>query len=312
MIIIGSIGLILSIIGVIFWIKAKQLKTKLATIAIEEIDDNVKKARQAADAETDKWNTILENTKQLCSLEEKNQQLLIKHGKELADAEIEQYKIVQMSSIDLACAQKKQDLDKQLELKTQDINEQINNLLAQQQLIVTELNDYEMKRVAVNEAILREKEIQEQEKFYKIDIPENDRNDILILRDIEPKLRNKEAFNKLIYDVFIKRPSQEMIKRITKNQKICGIYKITYIKTGECYVGRSVDIGNRWKQHIMSSLNIGTIAHSTFHNFLADKGLHMFTFEILEEVEKEKCSEREKYWIHFYNADQQLNSNIGG
>jgi len=93
------------------------------------------------------------------------------------------------------------------------------------------------------------------------------------LRSIEPQLTNREVLNKLIYEVFIKRPLMEMEKRVLQGRKIGGIYKITYIKTGESYIGRSVDIGNRWKEHCLSSLNIGTIAHSTFHNVLADKGL---------------------------------------
>ena len=67
----------------------------------------------------------------------------------------------------------------------------------------------------------------------------------VILKDIEKKIHNREAINKLIYEVFIKRPSQEMIKRVVQKDKVCGIYKITYIKTGESYIGRSKDIRNR-------------------------------------------------------------------
>lgn len=188
----------------------------------------------------------------------------------------------------------------------------INNLLENKQTLISEIEDYEQKRKAINEAVLREKEIQEKEDFYKIKISESDLDDILILKDIEKKIHNREAINKLIYAVFIKRPSQEMIKRVVQKDKVCGIYKITYIKTGESYIGRSKDIRNRWKQHILSSLNIGSIAHTTFHNFLSEKGLQNFTFEILEEVAPEKLSEREKYWISFYETNKQLNSNIGG
>ena len=63
-----------------------------------------------------------------------------------------------------------------------------------------------------------------------------------------------------------------MTKRVVPN-KTSGIYKITYIKTGESYIGRSSDISNRWQQHCKSSLGIGNIAHSTFHNILLEKGL---------------------------------------
>ena len=176
----------------------------------------------------------------------------------------------------------------------------------------SELDEFQAKRAAVNEAIRREREIEEQEDFYRISITENDIKDIEVLRSIESRLTNREVLNKLIYEVFIKRPLMEMEKRVLKGQKIGGIYKITYIKTGEAYIGRSVDIGNRWKEHCLSSLNIGTIAHSTFHNVLAEKGLQNFTWEVLEQVDKDKQSSREKYWVDFYQTNKQYNSKAGG
>lgn len=176
----------------------------------------------------------------------------------------------------------------------------------------SELDEFQAKRAAVNEAIRREREIKEREDFYCISIKENDIKDIEILRSIEPRLTNREVLNKLIYEVFIKRPLMEMEKRVLQGRKIGGIYKITYIKTGEAYIGRSVDIGNRWKEHCLSSLNIGTIAHSTFHNILAEKGLQNFTWEVLEEVDKDKQSLREKYWVDFYQTNKQYNSKAGG
>ena len=176
----------------------------------------------------------------------------------------------------------------------------------------SELDEFQAKRAAVNEAIRREREKEEQEDFYRISITDSDIKDIEVLRSIETRLTNREVLNKLIYEVFIKRPLMEMEKRVLKGQKIGGIYKITYIKTGEAYIGRSVDIGNRWKEHCLSSLNIGTIAHSTFHNVLAEKGLQNFTWEVLEQVDKDKQSSREKYWVDFYQTDKQYNSKAGG
>ena len=98
--------------------------------------------------------------------------------------------------------------------------------------IMNLLDDYRSQREAVNSAILREKELKEKEDFYKIIIPEYDQEDMEVLKTIGPRLRNREALNKLIYDVFVKRPLNELIKRITNGKEISGIYKITYIKTG--------------------------------------------------------------------------------
>lgn len=241
---------------------------------------------------------------------------LLKAEHERAAAELGRVKEVEEEKLKHEFELKRIDLDKQfaeykstLENNFSALSEHYTTELAN---ITLELEEYQAKRAAVNEAILRERELEEKEDFYRISIKDNDIKDIEVLRSIEPRLTNREVLNKLIYEVFIKRPLMEMEKRVLQGRKIGGIYKITYIKTGESYIGRSVDIGNRWKEHCLSSLNIGTIAHSTFHNILADKGLQNFTWEVLEEVEKDKQSSREKYWVDFYQTNKQYNSKAGG
>ena len=241
---------------------------------------------------------------------------LLKAEHERAAAELGRVKEVEELKLQQQLKEKEAQLEAQFNFKkiqfVEDFNvleEAIREQLADAQ---SELNEYQAKRAAINDAILRERELEEKEDFYRISIKENDIKDIEVLRSIEPRLTNREVLNKLIYEVFIKRPLMEMEKRVLQGRKIGGIYKITYIKTGESYIGRSVDIGNRWKEHCLSSLNIGTIAHSTFHNVLADKGLQNFTWEVLEEVDKDKQSSREKYWIDFYQTDKQYNQKAGG
>ena len=149
---------------------------------------------------------------------------------------------------------------------------------------------------------MRERELEEKKDFYRIVLEDNDIKDIQLFRRIEENIYNKEAINRLIYEVFIKRPAAEMIKRVLKGNAPSGIYKITYIPTGESYIGKSTDVSKRWTEHIKSSLNIGTIAHSSLHTKMAKEGLWKFTFELLEEVPKDKLTEREKYYIDFYNT----------
>lgn len=103
-----------------------------------------------------------------------------------------------------------------------------------------------------------------------------------------------------------------MIKRVVPTD-ISGIYKITYLPTGESYIGRSTSIQKRFIEHIKSSLNLGTIAHSSLHTKMACDGVWNFSFEILEKVEKSKLNEREKYWIDFYDTKKYgLNQKEGG
>ena len=178
--------------------------------------------------------------------------------------------------------------------------------------IINLLDDYRSQREAVNLAILREKEIKEKENFYKIVIPENDQEDIEVLKTIGPRLRNREALNKLIYDVFVKRPLNELIKRVTNGKEVSGIYKITYIKTGEAYIGKTTNISTRWQNHIKTACGLEGAARTTFHNRLEQDGIWNYTFEILEEVPKDKLSEREKFYIELYGTDTQLNMKKGG
>ena len=177
--------------------------------------------------------------------------------------------------------------------------------------IMNLLDDYRSQREAINSAILREKELKEKEDFYKIIIPEYDQEDMEVLKTIGPRLRNREALNKLIYDVFVKRPLNELIKRITNGKEISGIYKITYIKTGEAYIGKTTNISTRWQNHIKTACGLEGAARTTFHNRLEQDGIWNYTFEILEEVPKDKLGEREKFYIELYGTDTQLNMRKG-
>lgn len=173
------------------------------------------------------------------------------------------------------------------------------------------LDDYRQKRDSINEAILREREIQEKEAFYKIDVSQSNQEDISILEQIRPKLSNREALSKLVWEVFIQRPTSEMIKRITGGRDVSGIYKITYTKTGESYIGKTTNIKTRWQNHIRTVIGLEGAAHSTLHTHMEKNGLWNYTFEILEEVPKDKLTEREKFYINLYNTTKQLNMREG-
>ena len=174
-----------------------------------------------------------------------------------------------------------------------------------------EFDEYRSQREAINLAILREKELQEKQDFFKIVIKDNDIEDIEVLKSISPRLRNREALNKLVYEVFVKRPLNELIKRVTGGREISGIYKITYIKTGEAYIGKTTNISTRWQNHIKTACGLEGAARTTFHNRLEQDGIWNYTFEILEEVPKDKLGEKEKFYINLYGTDKQMNMRKG-
>lgn len=179
--------------------------------------------------------------------------------------------------------------------------------------IKEQLNDFRQRRTAVNEAIIREKEIKDKEDFYRVVLNENDLRDMRVLEGIAPQMRNRMIIPRLIWDVIVQRPTIEMIKRITGGRPICGIYKVTYIKTGESYVGQTTDMKTRWQNHIKTAIGLEAAASSTFHSRLAADGIENYTWEILEEVPKDMLREREKYWIEFYGTKEYgLNMKAGG
>ena len=92
---------------------------------------------------------------------------------------------------------------------------------------------------------------------------------------------------------------------------MAAIYKITYIKTGESYIGKTTDIKTRWQNHCKTAIGLEAAASSTFHTRLAADGIENYTWEIIEKIPKEKLGEREKYWIDFYETKNQLNMRKG-
>lgn len=167
-----------------------------------------------------------------------------------------------------------------------------------------ELADYKKKQDAVNEAILRQRELDEKQDFYRVCLSEFTIEDISLLQEIRQKLHTSESLNKLIYDVYVSKAVQEMVKRVLQGGAPSGIYKITRIKTGEIYIGKSTNVKDRWQQHCKTVFGVGTIAHSILHTTMQKDGLQNFTFELVEEVPKDKLTEREKYWITFYGSKE--------
>lgn len=75
-----------------------------------------------------------------------------------------------------------------------------------------------------------------------------------------------------------------------------GIYKITNKINGKCYIGQSINIIQRFREH--KSCKADKPLYRAFKKY----GLKNFKFEILEECTKEKLNEKEIYYIAFYNS----------
>jgi len=164
------------------------------------------------------------------------------------------------------------------------------------------IEDYKARRDVINQEILRARAIEEQQDFYRIQLLDSSRHDLDILQSIRKELTKVDILDKLIYDNYVKKSVDEMVKRVLQGETPSGIYKITRLKTGEIYIGKSVNVKDRWVQHAKSCYHCGTISHSILHTTLEKDGIENFTWELLEKVPKDKLGEREKYWIEFYDS----------
>lgn len=147
---------------------------------------------------------------------------------------------------------------------------------------------------------------QEQQKkyFWCIQIPEQDREDIhYLLTQVAPQVRNKDIIPKLVWSEYLQKLTQELMKRAKIEDKP-GIYKITNVTTGKCYVGKSTKVKQRLIDHIKGSVGISTIADQKIHHAMLDGGLWDWTFECICYCDKDQLSEKEKYYIDFFKAKE--------
>lgn len=82
-----------------------------------------------------------------------------------------------------------------------------------------------------------------------------------------------------------------------------GIYLITCKPTGKVYVGQSKNIKVRKSQHL-SKLIAGQHYNSYFQNAFNKYGRDNFSFRVLENCKDEILTEREEFWINFYNSNK--------
>ena len=184
--------------------------------------------------------------------------------------------------------------------------EQFASTMAQiQQEKDTAQLELEQLQNAVNVAVAsakREEEKRQAKNFYRLVLPESDINEISQLRSVEPFLRDKEALNKVIWKVYYEKPYTDLIGRVVGPAIKTGIYKITNIENQMCYVGQAVNIADRWKQHIKRGIGAEAPTRNKLYPAMLSIGVENFTFEILEECDRDKLDIQEDYWQEFYHA----------
>ena len=122
---------------------------------------------------------------------------------------------------------------------------------------------------------------------------------------MRPKLVFPQVVGKIIWSTFIKDKLKTLSDKLLDETRICGIYKITNIRTSECYIGQSVDVRKRWQQHCKEG--VGAVSASNrnqLYTAMQNYGIYNFSFELLEKCNPEELNQKEAFYIQTYNSNK--------
>ena len=185
-------------------------------------------------------------------------------------------------------------------------------LLREAEEVRSDLDKIKATRTAAIEAARREKDIENNLTFYCLDISDADKRDIAKLEALKPSLNKPRVLSMLIWQTWFQKPLKALSANVVGATDATGIYKITNIKTKECYIGQAIHIKDRWVEHVKCGLGIDTPAGNKLYKAIQEFGLWNFSFEVLEECPREQLNEKEKYYIDLYSSyDYGYNSTRG-
>lgn len=164
------------------------------------------------------------------------------------------------------------------------------------------VNNLKSLEAAAIAARMRQYEEDNKESFYYIQLEDRDLVEINEILSVVELFRNTIPIRKAIFDIYYRKPLKDLTQRLTFGKRVTGIYKITQIATGKCYIGQSVDIANRWLQHCKRGFGVDALTNNKLYPEMYKYGIHNFKYEIIEEVEKDRLSEQEKYWSNYFGA----------
>lgn len=83
-----------------------------------------------------------------------------------------------------------------------------------------------------------------------------------------------------------------------------GIYKIENLLNHKVYIGQSVDICRRWRDHrkAYKDENNDKVKNSHLYRSIQKYGIENFEFSVIEECSVAELNERERYWISYYDS----------
>ena len=239
------------------------------------------------------------------------------------DASIEEQRQKRQASLDEEYKVRKDNLDSTMREYTRQSQERVNEAYFQANEEIEKLEQEKLKVVkATNDQVtrfenilevLRKYDLEQQEKlFYTIHLPEEYHEDIeFLLTTVAAKVQHPDIISKLVWQEYVKPNLDETFKRIEiKNEP--GIYKLTSLINGKCYIGKSTDVKRRLTDHFKSVVGITTIADQAVHHAIRKEGFWNWTIEIISYCDRDQLSELEKYYIEFFKCQEFGYNKTGG
>ena len=186
----------------------------------------------------------------------------------------------------------------------QDYDKKIITLEQEKEKVNNQINDLKKQLSAGVEAQLRKQEQQDKMEFYKLSISSEILQEIKILEEVKSRLKYPIILNKLIWSTYFQKQANDLCNRVIGTQITSGIYKITNTTTDQAYIGQSVDIAARFKQHIKCGLGIDASSTNKLYNAMQRDGVWNFTFEVIEKCTKTELNNKEKFWIEMFQTDK--------
>lgn len=211
---------------------------------------------------------------------------------------------------------KVEELQKSYEEKEKELQEEYDNTKNRLNFSLScynkELDLAKQSLAAAARANLKEQENKNKIDFYRIVLTAADIHDIKALNSIRDLMREPRALSMVIWNQYYMKKMTDLCNRVLEKQNPCGIYKITNLLSGQTYIGQSVHVADRWKEHAKKGLGIDTPVTNKLYQAMLSDGLENFSFELIEKCSKEDLNAREKFWIDMYSsADYGMNSTKG-
>lgn len=314
----AAIGILASVLFYAPRVKARQVLDAVTAERnlslnkeLHELNTAISKSQKQYSELTEKYSHIIDDISEKQEQAARSADIFYQEALNKVEAKLELDKKTAKESFETARNEYVDEYTNMLKELTNDYTTTINSINAQiystKSLLAQTETLLENERAVVDAAVEANKRaaaVEQKEHFYRIKLSDEDIVEITTLRGCLKYLRDSEPLNKVIWKTYYEKPTNDMIGRVVGSGVHIGIYKITNLKDGKCYVGQSNNIAERWKQHIKRGLGADTPTKNKLYPAMLEDGVENFRFEIIQECSAAELNEREAFWTDYFKAQE--------